>query len=532
MTHPRHVAALAAALGLGIAAGQGIAVPAAAQELRGGFSLDPSTLDPHFHNFSPNNAVAQHFFDGLTNFDRQNQPEPGLAQSWRTLNDTTWEFRLRPGLRFHDGAPLTIEDIAFSLNRAQSIPNSPSSFSMFVAGMRVEKVDDTTLRIVTSAPNPLVPNFLANVMIVRQARAEGMANPEFNSGAAVVGTGPYRFVSFTPGSQLVMARNDAYWGGAQPYSRVTITFIRNAAARTAALLSGSVDFVDQPPTADLARLRGDARFNVTQGVTARTMYIHMDQFRDESPFVTGTEGRNPLRDPRVRRALSMAMNRDALVERVMEGVAEPAAQIMPSFSGGASRSIQPVRFDPDGARRLLAEAGYPNGFGITLHGTNDRYVNDARLAQALGQMFTRIGIRTEVEVMPGNVFFAQASTGGPNRTPRYSVILLGFASGTGENASALRSLIGTINSERAFGASNRGRYSNPQVDEMVWEALQTLDDGRRNALLERATNIAIGEEAAVIPIHHQHGVWAARRPYQVLPRSYEGTLVMDVVTAR
>jgi peptide/nickel transport system substrate-binding protein len=525
---------MTARLALTFAAGLtlGMAAAAGAQELRAGIALDPSTLDPHFHNFSPNNAVAQHFFDGLTNFDRQNQPAPGLAENWRALNDTTWEFKLRPGLRFHDGTPLTIDDIAFSLARAPAIPNSPSSFAMFVAGMRVERVDDTTLRIVTSAPNPLVPNNLANVMIVSRARSEGAGNNEFNSGAAVVGTGPYRFVSFTRGSQLVMARNDAYWGGAQPYARVNMQFIRNAAARTAALLSDTVDFIEQPPTADIPRLRGDARFNVTQGVTARTMYLHIDQFRDESPYVTGVTGRSPLRDARVRRAISMAINREAIVERVMEGVAEPAAQIMPAFSFGASRTIQPVRFDPEGARRLLAEAGYPNGFGITLHGPNDRYVNDARLAQAIAQMLTRVGIRTEVDTMPGNVFFTQATTGGPDRTPRYSLILLGFASGTGENASALRSLLGTVDAATAMGASNRGRYSNPAFDALVTEALRTVDDTRRAALLEQATNIAFGQDYGVIPIHHQHGVWAARKPYQVQPRSYEGTLVMDVVAAR
>ena len=521
----RTACTLTAVLGLSL-------LPAShAQGLRGGFALDPSSLDPHYHQFSPNNAIAQHFFDGLTNFDRQNQPAPGLAESWRTLNDTTWEFKLRPGLTFHDGTPLTIDDIAFSLQRARSIPNSPSSFSMFVAGMRVVRVDDRTLHIVTDTPNPLVPNSLALVMIVRKAKAEGAGTPEFNNGSALVGTGPYRFTSFTPGTEIVMARNDGYWGGAQPYSRVTITFIRNSAARTAALLSGSVDFIDQPPTADLARLRNDQRFNVTQGVTARTMYIHMDQFRDTAPFIEGTNGRNPLRDVRVRRAISMAINREAIVDRVMEGVAEPAAQIMPRFASGASSTIQVQRFDPDGARRLLAEAGYPNGFTITLHATNDRYVNDARIAQAIGQMLTRIGIRTEVEAMPGNVFFPAATTGGPNNTPRFSFIMLGFASGTGENASALRSLLGTVDPARAFGASNRGRYSNPKVDDLVWRALQTVDTTQRVALLEEATNIALGEDVGAIALHHQHGVWAARKPYQVLPRSYEGTLVMDVVAA-
>ena len=502
-----------------------------AQDLRAGIALDPSSLDPHYHNFSPNNAVAQHFFDGLTNFDRQNQPAPGLAESWRALNDMTWEFRLRPGLTFHDGTPVTVEDVAFSIARAPTVPHSPSSFAMYVAGMRVDRVDDRTLHVVTRDPNPLVPNNLATIMIVSRARAERALTPEFNSGAAMVGTGPYRFVSFTPGTQLVMQRNDGYWGGAQPFQRVTMTFIRNGAARTAALLSGTVDVVEQPPTSDIARLRGDARFTVTQGVTARTMYLHLDQFRDESPYVTGVTGRNPLKDARVRRAISMAINRDAIVERVMEGIAEPAGQIMPPFSFGASPTLRPMAFDPEGARRLLAEAGYPNGFGITLHATNDRYVNDARIAQSIAQMLTRIGIRTEVDAMPGNVFFTQATTGGPDRSPRYSLIQVGFASGTGENASALRSLLGTVNPATAMGASNRGRYSNPTFDALVVEALRTVDDTRRAALLEQATNIVFGEDLGAIPLHHQHGVWAARKPWQVLPRSYEGTLMMDVVTA-
>jgi peptide/nickel transport system substrate-binding protein len=503
-----------------------------AADLKVGLALEPSSIDPHYHNFTPNNAVAQHFFDGIANFNEKQQPVPGLAQSWRTVDETTWEFTLRPGIHFQDGAPLTFDDIAFSVERAGHIPNSPSSFAMFATGMRFVQISDTVFQIKTARPNPIVPNNLANIMIVERRRAEGASNAEFNSGAATIGTGPYRFTGFVPGSRLTKVANPDYWGGKPEFDSVEIRFIKSGAPRVAALLSGDVDFIDAVPPPDLKRLRDDKRIVVTSGVTNRLIFLGFDQFRTDAPDLAGTDGKNPFLDARVRRAISKAVNRDALVERMMEGAAEPAGQMLPGFYFGTSPRLKPEPFDPDGARKLLAEAGYPQGFDVVLHGPNDRYVNDAQVAQAVAQMLTRVGVRVSVEALPGNVFFPEATTGGPNHTPKFSFILNGVNSGTGESSAGLRSALGTVDPARGFGAANRGRYSNPDFDTLIEQALATVDDTKRADLLARAIDLAIGKDVAIAPLYFQLSVWASRRDLSYTPRSDETTEVMSLHIAK
>jgi peptide/nickel transport system substrate-binding protein len=493
-----------------------------------GLALEPSSIDPHYHNFTPNNAVAQHFFDGIANFNEHQQPVPGLALSWRSVDDTTWEFTLRPGIRFHDGAPLTFDDIPFSVQRAGHIPNSPSSFGMFATGMQFVRISDTVFQIKTDTPNPIVPNNLANIMIVERRRAEGAGNAEFNSGAATVGTGPYRFGAFVPGASLTMTANPDYWGGKPAFDKVEIRFIKAGASRVAALLSGDVDFIDAVPPPDIKQLQADPRITVTSGVTNRLIFLGFDQFRTQAPDLSGTDGKNPFLDVRVRRAISKAVNRDALVERLMEGAAEPAGQMLPGFYFGTSPNLKPEPFDPTGARRLLAEAGYPNGFDVVLHGPNDRYVNDAQVAQAVAQMLNRIGIRVSVETLPGNVFFPAATTGGPNHTPKFSFILNGVNSGTGESSAGLRSGLGTVDAARGFGAANRGRYSNPAFDTLIERALGTVDDTQRASLLTQAIDLAIGQDVAIAPLYFQLSVWASRRGLSYTPRSDETTEMMSL----
>ena len=264
---------------------------------------------------------------------------------------------------------------------------------------------------------------------------------------------------------------------------------------------------------------------LASGISNRVIYLHMDVFRDDSPYITGTDGKNPLMDLRVRKAISKAINRDAIVARVMEGVAIPAGQLLPPGFFGTSENLKPEPYDPEGAKKLLAEAGYPDGFGMTIHGPNDRYINDAKIAQAIGQMLTRIGIETKVETMPKSVYFRSASRGGPDGTPKYSFILVGWGSGTGEASSPLKSLIHTKDADRGFGASNRGRYSNPEADKLIEEALATVDDPKRAALLAKATEIAIND-LAIIPLHYQVNTWATRKEagLKYLPRTDERTM--------
>jgi peptide/nickel transport system substrate-binding protein len=235
----------------------------------------------------------------------------------------------------------------------------------------------------------------------------------------------------------------------------------------------------------------------------------------------------PFDDIEFRKAISMAIDRDAIVSRVMEGEAIKAGQLLPEGFFGVSKKLKPVAYDPNGAKKLLAEAGLPNGFRMTIHSPNDRYPNDGKIAEAVGQMLSRIGIDTQVVTMTQSVFFSEASTGSPEKGPKFSFILVGWGSGTGEASSPLKSLLATFDRDKGMGASNRGRYSNPQVDKLINDALATVDDAKRAELLARATELAI-EDLGIIPLHYQVNTWALRRGFTYKPRTDEYTLAGGV----
>ena len=284
--------------------------------------------------------------------------------------------------------------------------------------------------------------------------------------------------------------------------------------------------IEQTPTVDIERLKNNADLSLSQGISNRVIYLHLDHDRDDSPFVKAKDGgpiENPLKDVRVRTAISKSINRDAIVSRVMEDIAIKAGQLLPEGFFGISPNLKPVDYDPDGAKKLLAAAGVPDGFKLTIHGPNDRYINDSKIAEAIGQMLTRVGIDTEVVTMPRSVYFKRASRGGPDGTPEFSFILVGWGSGTGEASSPLKSLIHTYDKSRGFGASNRGRYSNAEVDKLIEDALATVDDTKRGGLLAKATEIAIND-AAIIPLHYQVNTWAARKGIKYRARTDEATV--------
>jgi peptide/nickel transport system substrate-binding protein len=303
--------------------------------------------------------------------------------------------------------------------------------------------------------------------------------------------------------------------------------ITNDAARTAALLAGVVEFIDQVPTSDLAKLRQDNRIALSETVGLRLIFLGLDHLRqanENSPFITDNEGRplgrNPLQDVRVRRALSIAIDRKAIVDRVMEGAAVPAGQFLPEGVYTHVPGVTPPPFDPDGARRLLAEAGYPQGFRIQLNGPNDRYVNDARIIQAVGQMWTRIGVRTTVEAQPWTTFVGRAGRAD------FSAHLIGWGSNP-DGSHPLRNILATQTRERGWGSSNRGRYSNPRVDGLLDQSLVELDEAKRVQLVIEAQRIA-AEDVAVIPLHIQTNIWAMRRHLAHDARNDELTRAQDV----
>jgi peptide/nickel transport system substrate-binding protein len=501
-----------------------------AQELRIGLASEPTSMDPHYHNLSPNNSLLSHIFESLVDQDERQRLKPGLAESWRPIDDTTWEFKLRRNVRFHDGTPFTADDVIFSFERAPNVEGSPASFGIYARGKTFVKVDDHTLHVKTAAPYPLMPNDVSQVFIISRKHGQGAKTPDYNSGKAAVGTGAFRYVEYTPGNRIVLQRNDNYWGTKPQWARVTFRGIKSAPSRVAALLAGDVDLIEQVPATDLERLRKDANLTVSEIVSNRVMYLHLDHFRDDSPFVRAKDGgaiKNPLRDRRVRTAISKAIDRDAIVSRVMEGNAIKAGQLLPEGFFGVSKKLQPAAYDPNGAKKLLAEAGVPNGFRLTIHSPNDRYPNDAKIAEAIGQMLTRVGIDTQVVTMTSGVFFREASSGAPDKSPKFSFILVGWGSGTGETSSPLKSLLATFNKEKGMGGANRGRYSNPEVDRLIDQALGTVDDAKRADLLARAAEVAI-DDVGIIPLHYVVNVWAMRRGFSYKARADEYTLAGGV----
>ena len=518
---------------------------ALADDITIGIRSEPSSIDPYFHNLGPNNAMNGHIFARLVEWDAKQQLVPGMAESWTAIDDNTWEFKLRKGVKFHDGTDFTADDFIFSFDRADGYVGGNSSFRTYTKGKTVKKIDDHTIHIITEAPYPLMPNDMATIMIMSsEAKGTGSADKnkgieakDFNKGLATMGTGPYKFVEWKKGERIVLEKFEGYQGPLkQPWDKVTFKFIKAEPARVAALLAGDVDMIDNVPTTDIERLKKEPKVALSSGVSNRVIYLHMDQFRDNSPFVTTKAGeamdKNPLLDVRVRKAISKMINRPAIVERVMEGVAIPAGQLLPEGFFGRSANMVPEEYDVEGAKKLLAEAGWGEGFGLTLHGPNDRYINDAKICEAIGQMLSAAGIPTKVVTMPKNVYFRRASKGGEGSQPEFSLFLVGWGSGTGEASSPLKSLLSTHDKSRGRGASNRGRHSDPAVDELVTEALATVDDPKRQELLAKATEKAIGENQGIIPLHYQVNTWAVRKGLSYAARTDERTLATDLFPAK
>ena len=508
-------------------------LPAPGSELTIGVASEPTAMDPHFHNLGPNNSLLSHIYDALVHQDEKQTLVPGLAVSWRPIDDTTWEFKLRKGVKFHDGSPFTAHDVVFTFERAPNVEGSPSSFVTYTKGKTLVVIDDHTLHIRTARPYPLMPQDVSTVLIISRKHGEGAKTGHYNSGKASIGTGRYKYGEYIPGDRIVLDRNESWWGNKPEWTKVTFKPIKSGPSRVAALLAGDVDLIDQTPTVDIEHLKQKPGLNLSQGISNRVIYLHLDQFRDDSPFVKAKNGDgldNPLRDARVRKAISKAINRDAIVSRVMEGLAIKAGQLLPEGFFGVSDSLEPEAYDPEGAKKLLAEAGVPDGFRITLHGPNDRYVNDARIAEAVGQMLTRIGIVTEVVTMPRSVYFKRASRGGENGLPEFSLVLVGWGSGTGEASSPLKSLLATYDKSKGRGASNRGRHSDSEVDDLIDEALATVDDAKRAKLLARATELAVGRNQGIIPLHYQVNTWASKKGIRYKPRTDERTTAYSVIT--
>jgi peptide/nickel transport system substrate-binding protein len=498
------------ATALAVAFALALATPAAAQRtLTIGAQTPPSAIDPHYHNTTNNNMVLRgQIFESLFMLNNRAEKEPALATSIRLIDDMTWEVKLRQGVRFHDGTPFEPDDVAYTFARVPTVPNSPALFTPNVRTISaIEIKDPETIIIRTREPNPLMHFDLTGpVILSRRVHGENPSTPDFNSGRLAIGTGPYRFASFAHNERLELVRNEEYWGPAEPWDRVIYRYIPQAGARTAALLAGEVDLIDYVPVQDVAMIQRDPRFTLFTIDSVTFVYLFPDSMRETSPFVADRQGRpldrNPLADRRVREALSLAIPRQVIAERLYSGLASPADQFAAPQAEHRLENLPPLPHDPARARALLAEAGYPDGFRLTIHGPNGFFPSDQSLLQAIAQAFTRIGVETQVQTLPPATLFTRAT----NRD--FSLFMTYFSSVLTINP--MRQVVMTRNPELGYGPFNRQRYSNPAMDEPLAKALVTMDEERRRELTQQAAR-ALLEDKGVLPIIYLKNSWAGRR---------------------
>ncbi len=497
----------------------------AAQTLNIGFADPLSSVDPQLNNHAGDRSAALHFWDLLL-VNKQNKLVPGLAASWKSIDPKTWEFKLRDDVKWQDGKPFVADDVIFSYDRARNVPGSVATYAGFLRTIDTMTAKDPhTLIITTKVPSPDLPLNLASVHIVSKHVGEKSTTADYNEGRAMVGSGPYKFESYQPGDRVVMTRNDAYWGGKQPWEKVNYRFINNPAARTAALLSGDVDVIDKVSASDLAKLKQSPNISVFPYNGLRVMLLQPSFREGPNPFITDNDGKplekNPLLDERVRQALTLGINRKAIADRVMQGTATVANQWMPSDGIGYNPEIKDIPFDVERAKKLLAEAGYPNGFKLTLHAPNDRYPLGPETAQAVAQYWTRIGVKTQVEVVPWAVYSGRAQKN------EYAVSMLAWGNGTGEGLYAMVHVLSSVDAKKGLGASNWGHYSNPAMDRATEQATAEFDDAKRAALMQGAAKV-LSDDVGVIPLYHYQNIWAAKKGLVVTPLTSDRTAAVMV----
>jgi peptide/nickel transport system substrate-binding protein len=489
---------------------------AAAAELRVGVASEPTYIDPHAQELGANVDVRMHIFDSLVRIGDREELQPGLAESWRMVEaPLVWEFRLRQGATFHDGTPVTAEDAAFSIARAPAVPGAPSTYSRHLRSIdRVEAVDARTLRVRTKTPNPLLPANLAHIAIVDRRIGPGATPAQFLSGAAANGSGPYRFAEFVPGDRLVLTANANYWGPKPRWERVTFRTMKTPASRLAALLTGEVDAISEVPTSDVEKMSRDARFVLTKGISNRIMFWAMDVARETTPFAVAKDGKpiaNPFRDRRVREAVNLVVDRRALADRLMEGLAVVANQVPLEGHSGYIADLAAPAVNLARARALMAEAGFGQGFKLTIHSTSGRYVNDINLAQAVAQMLARLDIDVSVQPVQVANYFTQA------RNREFTFLQVGWGHSSTDPLLVMRE---TFHSK---AANNYGGWTSEAADRLLDAAETELDPARRAEEIAGVTRLA-NADFVIVPTHYQVNVWAARKGLRYVSRRDETTL--------
>ncbi|MEJ5028365.1 ABC transporter substrate-binding protein [Comamonas sp. MYb69] len=529
---------------LSLASLAALALPAgmaAAQSLTIGLASEPTAADPHYHKVTTNDAFSAHIFESLINRNAQMELIPGLAQSWRAVDDNTWELKLRQGVKFSNGEPFTSKDVLFTLCRVLNNETNVSRSYMEPAQSfsDVQTPDDYTVIIKSERPIPTMPNELARSLPIiwsgiakfdklRFAPKEGcgVTSPwptvaDFNTGKLSIGTGPYKLKSYVKGTGIEMERNEAYWGSKPHWKSVKMVPVPNAGPRLTGLMSGDYDVIESPAARDLPRIKDNSKLDFVATPSTRLIFFQPDAGRAQSPFAKAADGKNPLQDLRVRQAINMAIDRKAIVQRLMDGMATVANQYMPTGMFGSLDKPTEIKFDPEAAKKLLAEAGYPQGFELTLTTTNDRYINDGQIAQAVAQYLTRIGIKTTVDAQAAAIYF-------PKRAKReFSFAMGGWPSENGEASGLFQYWVASTDKDKGLGTSNYGGFSLPAFDEVFVPAMAQMDANARKAAYQQATQIALAN-VPLIPLHFESSIWAFKKGLSYEGRRDQYTLAMSV----
>jgi peptide/nickel transport system substrate-binding protein len=490
------------------------ALPAAAEELRFATTSDPNTLDPNAGNSAPVFSLLNNVYEGLVRRGRGMELGPALATGWEPIGaGEGWRFTLREGVKFHGGEDFTAEDVLFSYERASS-PESDTS-SWFAGVQKVEIVDDLTVDFYTDQPNPIFPDSISNWMMMDSgwAEANDAMRPNIEQGNFATlnanGTGAYMVTERQPGLKTVLTAFDGWWDDDRGnVTSVIYTPVQNSATAVAALLSGELDLIEPVPLQDAARVEAADGVDVIRGIEARVIMLGFPH--DAETLIAGGEG-NPFKDVRVRQAVSKAINVPAILQTVMRGSAEQATQLIGPGLRGFSEAAKPVEYDPEGAKALLAEAGYPDGFAFSFKCTNDRYLNDEAVCTAINTMMAQIGLQPLFETMPVANYWPTL------RAEDHDMYLLGWSPGTFDGEHPIRFLGATPNEEKKLGSWNFGGYSNARVDELLPMVQGEIDETKRQAMLDEIVQV-MADDAAYVPLYIQPLVWGVKSGMEVVQR--------------
>lgn len=480
-----------------------------AASIRVGNQGDVLSLDPHSLNEAVQLAFLNNVFEALVTRGKDLKLTPSLASAWRLKSPTVWQFDLRQGVVFHDGTPFGAQDVLFSLNRARG--EGSDVRSQLASIKEVRQTGLHQIEIETSAPNPILPDLITNILILSKtwAEANNATRPvdrrrgiENAASFRANGTGPYRVRERQPSVRTTLSRNGTWWGKHESnLDEVVFLPITNDGTRVAALLSGEVDVIDPVPLQDMERIRARPGMKVTQAPESRIIFLGFDQARDELLY-SSVKGKNPFKDVRVRQALYQAIDIDSIVSKVMRGLAVPTgAMITDGIRGYQSEMAKRLPFDAEASRRLLTEAGFSQGFDVTMHCPNDRYVNDAEICQAVAANASRVGIRIRLQTEPKATYFPRALK------RDVSLFMLGWSPAGYDTHNVLFTVLGTP--QGAQGQWNFGAYSNAQLDTLAAKIQSETGENNRNAMIKQALEIH-SKDIGHIPLHQQMLTWGMK----------------------